>query len=241
MCVWWSNIEPALISRVSFAETTSSHKHTTSIYSAIYPFVPSLRYSPRMCNACMIIFSVAHFVVYSFISEPNFKKKILVVYYSYSGYAAYINIKEVQITSLINIHTKKWKKHHEHAAPLDYFNSADTIYGINVGLTLVQRRRRWTSVKATLILRLVSAGKAVIAIPHRDYSDLTCPSKIWGTINIIENFIFDSLRHREPGKFFKESSNCKMRMPGTVKCTPTVAYWVQIDGIIIATELITRY
>ena len=35
--------------------------------------------------------------------------------------------------------------------------------------------------------------------------------------------------------------NCKMRMPGTVKCRPTVAYWVQIDGINIATELITRY
>ena len=30
-------------------------------------------------------------------------------------------------------------------------------------------------------------------------------------------------------------------MPGTVKCRPTVAYWVQIDGINIATELITRY
>ena len=35
--------------------------------------------------------------------------------------------------------------------------------------------------------------------------------------------------------------NCKMRVPGTVKCRPTVAYWVQIDGINIATELITRY
>ena len=33
----------------------------------------------------------------------------------------------------------------------------------------------------------------------------------------------------------------KTRMPGTVKCRPTVAYWVQIDGINIATELITRY
>ena len=32
-----------------------------------------------------------------------------------------------------------------------------------------------------------------------------------------------------------------MRMPGTVKCRPTVAYWVQIDGTIIPTELITRY
>ena len=32
-----------------------------------------------------------------------------------------------------------------------------------------------------------------------------------------------------------------MRMPGTVKCRPAVAYWVQIDGINIATELITRY
>ena len=34
---------------------------------------------------------------------------------------------------------------------------------------------------------------------------------------------------------------CKMRMPGTVKCRPTVAYWVQIDDINVATELITRY
>ena len=40
---------------------------------------------------------------------------------------------------------------------------------------------------------------------------------------------------------FKELFNCKTRMPGTVKCRPTVAYWVQIDGINIATELITRY
>ena len=36
----------------------------------------------------------------------------------------------------------------------------------------------------------------------------------------------------------KEWSNCKTRMPGTVKCRPTVAYWVQIDGINIATELL---
>ena len=41
--------------------------------------------------------------------------------------------------------------------------------------------------------------------------------------------------------YLKELFNCKMRMPGTVKCRPTVAYWVQIDGINIATELITRY
>ena len=40
---------------------------------------------------------------------------------------------------------------------------------------------------------------------------------------------------------FKEWFNCKTRMPRTVKCRPTVAYWVQIDGINIATELITRY
>ena len=39
----------------------------------------------------------------------------------------------------------------------------------------------------------------------------------------------------------KESFNCKIRMPGTVKCMPTVAYWVQIDGINKPTELITRY
>ena len=39
----------------------------------------------------------------------------------------------------------------------------------------------------------------------------------------------------------KEWFNCIMRMPGTVKCRPTVAYWVQIDGINIPTELITRY
>ena len=35
-------------------------------------------------------------------------------------------------------------------------------------------------------------------------------------------------------KHFKESSNCKMGMRGTVKCRPTVAYWVQIDGINIS-------
>ena len=40
---------------------------------------------------------------------------------------------------------------------------------------------------------------------------------------------------------FKESFSFKTRMPGTVKCRPTVAYWVQIDSINIATELITRY
>ena len=40
---------------------------------------------------------------------------------------------------------------------------------------------------------------------------------------------------------FKLVFNCKMRMPGTVKCRPTAAYWVQIDGINLATELITRY
>ena len=39
----------------------------------------------------------------------------------------------------------------------------------------------------------------------------------------------------------KESFSFKTHMPGTVKCRPTVAYWVQIDGINIATELITRY
>ena len=38
----------------------------------------------------------------------------------------------------------------------------------------------------------------------------------------------------------KEWFNCKTRMPGTVKCRPTVAYWVQIDGINIATELIVN-
>ena len=32
----------------------------------------------------------------------------------------------------------------------------------------------------------------------------------------------------------KESSNYKMFMRGTVKCRPRVAYWVQIDGIIIS-------
>ena len=41
--------------------------------------------------------------------------------------------------------------------------------------------------------------------------------------------------------FIKEWFICKMRMPGTVKCRPTLAYWVQIDGINIPTELITRY
>ena len=44
-----------------------------------------------------------------------------------------------------------------------------------------------------------------------------------------------------PKPLIKEWFNCKTRMPGTVKCRPTVAYWVQIGGINIATELITRY
>ena len=39
----------------------------------------------------------------------------------------------------------------------------------------------------------------------------------------------------------KESFSFKTRMPGTVKCRQTGAYWVHIDGINIATELITRY
>ena len=43
------------------------------------------------------------------------------------------------------------------------------------------------------------------------------------------------------GDTIKESFHCKTRMPGTVKCRPTVAYWVQIDGISITTELITIY
>ena len=51
--------------------------------------------------------------------------------------------------------------------------------------------------------------------------------------------------HYEPFKLYfqsiKELSNCKTRVPGTVKCRPTVAYQVQIDDINIATELITRY
>ena len=40
------------------------------------------------------------------------------------------------------------------------YRPADTRRLINVGLTLVQYRRRWTSVKPTLIKRLVSAGRA---------------------------------------------------------------------------------
>ena len=44
-----------------------------------------------------------------------------------------------------------------------------------------------------------------------------------------------------PTAKIKESFSFKTRMPGTVKCRPTVAYRVQIDGINIATELITRY
>ena len=39
-------------------------------------------------------------------------------------------------------------------------HAADTRRRINVGLAVVQRRRRWTNVKPTLIHRLVSAGDA---------------------------------------------------------------------------------
>ena len=34
--------------------------------------------------------------------------------------------------------------------------------------------------------------------------------------------------------WLKESSNCKIGMRGMDKCRPTVAYWVQIDGINIS-------
>ena len=40
----------------------------------------------------------------------------------------------------------------------EYIPWTDTTRCINVCLTLVQRHRRWTSVKTTLIQRLVSAG-----------------------------------------------------------------------------------
>ena len=44
--------------------------------------------------------------------------------------------------------------------------TADTRRWIIVGLTLVQRRRRWTNVKPTLIKRLVSAGRFNHLRPH---------------------------------------------------------------------------
>ena len=47
--------------------------------------------------------------------------------------------------------------------------------------------------------------------------------------------------HKGPRNDVKELFNCKTCMPGAVKCRPTGAFWVQIDGINIATELITRY
>ena len=57
---------------------------------------------------------------------------------------------------------------------------ADTRRRINVGLTLVQRRRRWSSVKPTLTQRFVSVGiRSYICITvdevlfkHVDYEDV---------------------------------------------------------------------
>ena len=52
-----------------------------------------------------------------------------------------------------------WSQLHLH---MEYcHNPADTRCWINAGLTLVQRRRRWTNVKPTLIQHLVSAGNSV--------------------------------------------------------------------------------
>ena len=45
-----------------------------------------------------------------------------------------------------------WESHADVIIP------EDTIRLINIGLTLVQSRRRWTNVKPTMIQRLVSAG-----------------------------------------------------------------------------------
>ena len=46
-------------------------------------------------------------------------------------------------------------------------NPADTRRLFNAGFTLVQRRRRWTNVKPTLIKRLVSAGKVITSSTSR--------------------------------------------------------------------------
>ena len=63
----------------------------------------------------------------------------------------YIHLHRMQRTASVNL---------EFSSTLfstpDY--PAETSPGINVGLTLVQRRRRWTNVKPTLIQRPVSAG-----------------------------------------------------------------------------------
>ena len=57
---------------------------------------------------------------------------------------------------------------------LSNISPADTRRWINVGLTLVQRRRMWTNVKPTLIQHLVSAGRLGHMLQHFNLSLITC-------------------------------------------------------------------
>ena len=52
---------------------------------------------------------------------------------------------------------------------IDVSHPAGTIRCINVGLTLVQRCRRWTNVKSTLIQRLVSSGHPLGRLLSSDF------------------------------------------------------------------------
>ena len=97
---------------------------------------------------------------------------------------------------------------------------------------LGQRRRRWTNKGPTYCVQMLGRREAWIKLrlwKSNFFTHLKCWTQCY-TLLI-------NTRDEE----FKESFSFKTRMPGTVKCRPTVAYWVQIDGINIATELITRY
>ena len=77
----------------------------------------------------------------------------------------------------------------------------------------------------------------------RDSGQISAPRVAIVESNYIASCLWQPRQTSVPALtlILKESYNCKTRMPGTVKSRPTVAYWVQIDGINIATELIKKY
>ena len=110
------------------------------------------------------------------------------------------------------------------------------VHFSNVGSMLGQRRRRWPNIKTAL-------GECLVGWVSRWSSIQSCKQVTESTTlySMLQAYTHASSERDSIFNQFKEWFNCKTRMPGMVKCRPTVAYWVQIDGNNIATELITRY
>ena len=107
---------------------------------------------------------------------------------------------------------------------------------------LGQRRRQWANFEAALgecsCLLGFSARIDCIQMERKQLTKIYVMILNWR--NPLISMVYIQIFQHSAASV-KESFSFKTRMPGTVKCRPAVAYWVQIDGINIATELITRY